>query len=135
MPVLWFRASTCFWFWSKTFTKRCSNNSLLSHDKKISSLLDLTGHELLVSEYVLEKQFGWKTFTKRCTSNYLISRVKRLSCSALCGWSGAFNFKVWFGKRIMAVKTLILILFRFCLHCWLKDTHRKKHPKIKLQRW
>ena len=48
-------------------------------------------------------RFWWKTYTKRCTSNYVISRVKRLSSPALCGWSGAFNFRVWFGKRKNAV--------------------------------
>ena len=34
----------------KTFTKRCSNNSLLSRGKTISSLLDLIGNVLLISE-------------------------------------------------------------------------------------
>ena len=122
VPVLWFRASTCFQFWSKTFTKRCTNNSLLSRDKTISSLLELIGHVLSISEYVLEKhcfRFWWKAYTKRCASNYVISRVRRLSSSALCGWSGAFNFRVWFGKRNMAVKIPILVLFCFCLLCWL----------------
>ena len=38
VPILWFRASTCFRIWSKTFTKRCINNSLLLRDKTISSL-------------------------------------------------------------------------------------------------
>ena len=33
----------------------------------------------------------------------VISRVKILSSLALCGWSGAFNFRVWFGKRKNAV--------------------------------
>ena len=37
-------------FWSKTFTKCCTNNSLLSHHKAISSLLELIGHMLPVSE-------------------------------------------------------------------------------------
>ena len=64
-------------------------------------------------------RFWWKTYTKRFTSNY--SRVKRLSSPALWGWSGALNFRVWFGKRNMAVKILILILFLFCLLFWLKN--------------
>ena len=55
VPVLWFRASTCFRFWSKTFMKHCSNNSLLSCDKAISFLLDLIGHVLLISKYILKK--------------------------------------------------------------------------------
>ena len=65
--------------------------------------------------------FWWKTYTKCCTSNYVISHVKRLSSPTLCGWSGAFNFRVWFGKRNMAVKIPILILFLFCLFCCLKN--------------
>ena len=44
-------------------------------------------------------RFWWKTYTKRCTNNYVISSVKRLSSPALSGWSSAFNFRVWFGKR------------------------------------
>ena len=60
-------------------------------------------------------RFWWKTYTKRCTSNYVISRVKRLSSPVLCGWSGALNFRVWFGKWNMAVEIPILILFRFLL--------------------
>ena len=65
--------------------------------------------------------FWWKTYTKHCTSNDVISRTKRLSSPALCGWSGAFNFRVWFEKRNMAVKILILILFLFCLLSCLKN--------------
>ena len=36
-------------------TKRCTNNSLQSRDKIISSLLELIGYVLSISEYVLEK--------------------------------------------------------------------------------
>ena len=39
----------------KTFTKYCTNNYLLSRNKTISCLLELIGHMLLNSEYVLEK--------------------------------------------------------------------------------
>ena len=66
-------------------------------------------------------RFWWKTYTKRCTSNCVILLVKRLSSPALCGWLGAFNFCLWFGKRNMAVKIPISILFCFCLLCWLKN--------------
>ena len=55
VPVLWFRTSTCFRFWSKTFMKHCSNNSLLSCDKTISFLLDLIGNVLLILKYILKK--------------------------------------------------------------------------------
>ena len=53
--VLWFYASACFRFWSKTCTKRCTNKSLLSRDNTISSLLELICHVLSISEYILEK--------------------------------------------------------------------------------
>ena len=55
VPVLWFRVSTCFRFWSKTFKKGCTNSSLLSRDKTISSLLESIDHVPSISEYVLEK--------------------------------------------------------------------------------
>ena len=53
VPVFWFCNSMCFRFWSKTSTKRCSNNCLLSRDKSIFSLYDLIGHMLLISALVL----------------------------------------------------------------------------------
>ena len=100
VPVLWFCASKCFKFLSKTFMKCCTNNSSLSRDKNNFFL-------------------AWKTYTKCCTSNCVMSHVKRLSSSTLHGLPGAFNFRVWFGKQNMAVKILILILFHFGLLCWL----------------
>ena len=57
VSVLWFRASTCFRFWLKTFTKRCTNNSLLLLDKTISCLRELIDHVLSISEYVWEKHW------------------------------------------------------------------------------
>ena len=39
----------------ENLTKRCTNNSLLSRDKAIPSLLELIYHVLSISEYVLEK--------------------------------------------------------------------------------
>ena len=65
--------------------------------------------------------FWWKTYTRHCTSNYVISRVKWLSSPAFYGWLDAFSFRVWYGKRNMVVKIMILILFLFCLLCWLKN--------------
>ena len=53
-------------------------------------------------------QFWWKAYTKRCTNNYLISCCKRLSSLALCGWSSAFKFSIYFKKRKNAVETNIL---------------------------
>ena len=50
VTVLWFLASTCIQFWSKTLTKHCTNNFLLSCDKTISSLLEFIGHMFFISE-------------------------------------------------------------------------------------
>ena len=54
--VFLFRASTWFrLFRSKTYTKRCKNNSLLSRDKTISSLRELIDYVLSISGYISEK--------------------------------------------------------------------------------
>ena len=101
VPVLWFCTSTRFRFWSKTFMKYCTYYSLRSRDKTISCLLELIGHGHLISEYVLENikcfRFWWNTYTKHCLSTCNIT-FKILSFPALCGWSAAFNFRVWFWK-------------------------------------
>ena len=134
VPVLCFRASTCFQFWSKTFTERCTNNSLLSCDKTISSLLELVGHVLSISEYVFEKHQLLSILMK----NLRKALHKQQLCQktffpALCGWSGwCFQFQgmIWKTKECrkqkyciknMAVKIPILVLFLFCLLCWLKN--------------
>ena len=79
MLVLWFRASACFRFWSKTFRKHCSNNSLLSRDKSLSCLIWLV--TCFLSQNMFWKnincfRFWWKTYPKCCTSSYVISRIK-----------------------------------------------------------
>ena len=84
----------------------------------------------MFSKNIICFRFLWKTYTKRCTSNYVISRVKGLSSPVLRDWSGALNFRVWFGKRYMAVKIPILILFGFYLLCWLN-----KHLFCVLSLW
>ena len=103
VPVLWFRASTCFRFWSKTFMKHCSNNSLLSCDKTISFLLDLIGHVLLILKYILKKHDFDEKLTQsdaqvaiiilvRCFKNHLFLRpVSVVSASCFnyvgpCRW-------------------------------------------------
>ena len=48
-------AFTCFRTWLKTYSKRCTNNFLPSHDKTFSFLLGLIYQVLSISEYVLEK--------------------------------------------------------------------------------
>ena len=57
VSVLWFRASTYLQFWPKTHTKCCTNNSLLSRDKTISSLLKFIDHVLSIYEYFLGKHW------------------------------------------------------------------------------
>ena len=134
VPVLCFRASTCFQFWSKTFTERCTNNSLLSCDKTISSLLELVGHVLSISEYVFEKhqllsilmknlrkalhkqQLCQKTFFP-CTL-----RLVRLVLS-ISGYDleNERMPKQKYCIKNMAVKIPILVLLRFCLLWWLKS--------------
>ena len=131
MLVLWFRVSTCLRFWSKTSTKRCTNNSLLSHDNTVSSLLELIYYMLSISEYILKKQLLSilikKTYTKRYTNNYAICDVSK---AYTCGWLSAFNSRYDLGNgrmrckqkywiKNMAAKTPVEILFRFCLLCQL----------------
>ena len=124
VPVVWFRASTCCWFWSKTFTKRCLNNFYYHVTKQFPRLIWLVTCFRFQNTFwknINCCRFWWKTCTKRCTSNYVISSVKRLSSLALCGWSGVYSFRVWSGKRNMAVKIPILISFCSWLLCWLKN--------------
>ena len=125
VPVLWFRASTCFWFWSKIFMKRCSSNSLLSRDKTISSLLDLIGHMFLISEYVLEKHIPFD-FDKKNLQKALYKELCNITCQktffCCTFWLvRCFQFQGMIWKRNMAVNIPILILLHFCLHCWLKN--------------
>ena len=54
-PIL---ASTCFRFWSKTLTKCCTNNSLLSRDKTISLLLEFW-------KTLNWFPYWWKTYTHK----------------------------------------------------------------------
>ena len=94
VPILWFRASTCFRFWSKTFAKRCTNNYY--HVIKqfltcLNWLVTCFRFQNMLWKNINCFRFWWKTYTKRCTSNYVISRVERLSFPALCSWSGAFR--------------------------------------------
>ena len=129
VPVLWFRASTCFRFWSKAFTKRCTNNSLLTRDKIISCLLELTGHVLSISECfgksINSFRFWWKTYTKRChvSKDFLPPHFAVGQLLSVSGdlENGRMPCKQKYCIKNMAVKIPILILFRFCLLYWLKN--------------
>ena len=60
--------------WSKTYTKRCTNDSLLSRDKTIFSLLELIDYVLSISEYVMEKPLVAFDFDGKLTFVAQISR-------------------------------------------------------------
>ena len=110
VPVLWFRTSTCFRFWSKTFLIKRNVAQIILYYHVIKQFLACLNW--LVTCFRFQDMFWknmncfwfwWKTYTKCCTSNYVISRVKRLSSPTHCGFSGAFHFRVWFWKRKNAV--------------------------------
>ena len=80
VPALWFRASTCFQFWSKTFTKRCTNNFYYYvSEKTISSLLELIDHVLWISEYVSEKHWLLSILIKN-----LHKALQKYLCNITC---------------------------------------------------
>ena len=83
VPVLWFRASTCFQFWSKTFTKRWSNNSLLHVTKRFLPcliwLVTCFWFQNMFWKNINCFRFSWRSYTKRRASNYVISLLKRIS--------------------------------------------------------
>ena len=104
-PILWFRDSTCFRFWSK-LSQNVAQLILYYHvTKQIPPCLNwlITRFWIWFLNMFWKNincfQFWWKTYTKRCTSNCVISHVKRLSSPTLCDWLGAFSFRAWFGKR------------------------------------
>ena len=86
-----FCPSACFILMQNYWT----NNSLLSHDKTVSSLLGLLINcfrfQNMFWENICSFWFWWKAKTKRCINNYVITCVKRLSSFAC--WSSAFNFR------------------------------------------
>ena len=126
----WYRASTCFRFWSKTYTKRCTNTSLLSRDKTVSSLL-----EFIVTCFRFHNmfwkniscfQFCEKTHTKRCTNKSCVKKDflslhfavdQLLSISGYDLENGRMPCKQQYWTKDSAVKIPILILFWFCLLC------------------
>ena len=118
---LWFCTSTCFWFWSKTFTKCFTNNSLLSCDKTISSLLELIGY-VLSFRTCFRKTVNFDFDEKLAQSNV------QITCNIMCQKTffpctlqlvRCFQFQGMIWKT--ETGSLILILFCFCLLCWLKN--------------
>ena len=113
MSVFWFWASTCFPFGQK-LTRNVAQ--IQSHGKSISFLLELIDNVRFQNTFWKSNscfQFWWKTYTK---------------LPALCGWSSALISRIWprrmpckqkYWIKNVAVKIPILILFCFCLLCWL----------------
>ena len=132
VPVLWFRASTCFRFRSKTFTKGCTNNFLLSRDKTIYCFLELICHVHLISEYVLENincfRFWWNTYTKSCRSNCnitcqnmiqdMILKTEECRASKNIAWkTWRSKSQFWFYSAYVYFADLKTIYFASCLCC------------------
>ena len=94
VPVLWFRTST----WSRKVAQ-----IILYHHMTKLFLACLNW----LTIYFWYKNVFWKTliafdfdekFTQSVAEATVISHAKILSSPALWGWSGAFNFRVWFWK-------------------------------------
>ena len=112
VPVFWFRASTCFSDLDQKLSWNAAQIILYYHVTKQFPLCSIW----LVTCFWFQDMFWknincfgswWKTYANRCTSNYVISCVKRLSSPVPCDCSGASSFRVWFGKRNMALKNLV----------------------------
>ena len=136
--VLWFRASMSFRLSSNTYAKRFFLITTWESNFFSCFFWLITGFwtQNIFCKNISCFQFWWKTCAKRCANNYVISRVKGIFSPAFCGWSRAFNFRIWFGKRktFMSAKRLnykydgknsdfdfVLLLFSFltfsCLYC------------------
>ena len=105
----WIHAFTCVQIWLKTYTKCCTNNSLLSSDKTISFLLEMTYNMLSISECfgkTLAVFYFDEKLTKLCTKQQCV----KLQAKNITGNKTSFactlqliNFRSWFGKWMNAV--------------------------------
>ena len=131
MSVLWFRAST-YYHLDQKFTQNAAQTILHYHTTKNSFLasIDWSRFQNMFWKNISCFPFWWKTYTKRCTNNYVISRVKYflrlhfavdevLSISGNDLENGRMPRKEKYEVKNVAVKIPTLILFRFCLLCWL----------------
>ena len=66
-----------FDFYKKTYTKRCTNKSLLTREKTFSSLLELIDNVLSIPEYLLEKHYPADTDIFRSS----LGRLKKVTTS------------------------------------------------------
>ena len=90
MSLLWFRVSVCLRF-SKAYTKRYTNNFLLSCENKNFPCLNwlITSFRTNISCF----RFWWKTHTKSSANGYVISRVKNFLCLHIAVNQALFNFR------------------------------------------
>ena len=129
--VLWSHASTCFRFWSKTFTKRCSNNFYYHVTKQFLPCLiwfvTCFRFQNMFRKNINCFRFWRKTYTKRCTSNYLTSRVKKRYLAvyqvlSILGYdlengTWRWKFRFWYCSAFVYFADLKTIYFAFCLCC------------------
>ena len=112
VPFLWFCASTCFPFWWKTSTIRNFAQIILYYHVT-KQFLACFNWLVTISEYVLGKTLIAFDFDEK--HNIMCQKI---SSPALCDWSGAFNFRVWFGKRKNESKNMVLKTWPWEFRIW-----------------
>ena len=100
-------------FWSKTFTKRATNNYLLSCDKTISFLFKLIGHMLLILEDIY-----WKTYLKYCRSNYVISLCNMPNITLQFVRCSHFQGIIWKLEKCCVSKNIALKIWQWKSWFW-----------------
>ena len=109
VSVLWFRASTCFRFWWKTCTKRCTNNSLLSREKQfLSWLITCFRFQNMFWKNISCFRFWWETYTKSCTNICVTSSLKRLHLAFTWRLINCFQFQdmIWKTRQCCVNKNI-----------------------------
>ena len=117
VPVLWFCASTCILFWSKTFTKRCTNNSLLSHDKTIWFLPCLNWSvkcfwfQNMFWKSINCLRFWWKTYNEilcntTCQKTFFPCTLRLVRCFQ-------FQGMIWKSEKCRVRKNIALETWRW----------------------
>ena len=105
VPVLWFHASKWLRFWSKTFTKPCTNISLLSLTKQFLGCLNL-----LVACFWFQNmfwknincfRFWWKTF-----SSFFACTLRLVRCFQ-------FQGMIWKTEECLVSKSIALKTWRW----------------------
>ena len=135
MPILWFTASTCFRFWSKTFTKRCTNNSLLLRENFLLAWIDWSrsfdfricfGKTLITSDFdeKLTQSVAQLTMWYHVSKDFLPLHFVIGQVLLISGYdleNGRMPCKQKYYIKNIAVEIPIVILSRFSLLCWVKN--------------